>query len=157
MQKLYFLMLACLFVSSTFCQESNTNSKTFKPYASVGTTLSGGLYSFGGEFGMYQEKAWYAVGYSTVKGLGSDAERFHYASVKSYFKLGSQSIVDTYAYGGVNLGLTYDQPLYFEPGFAAVFNISNKFAPQLMITAPMDQQFKNPVLALGLSLNYWIK
>ena len=119
--------------------------------------MSGGLYSLGGELGIYEEKAWFAVGYSTVKGHGANAERFHYASAKSYFKLGSQSIVDTYAYGAVNLGLVSDQPLSFEPGLAAVFNISKKLAPQISVSAPIDQEFKSGILAFGLSLNYWIK
>jgi len=137
--------------SSAYSQKSN-----YFPYASVGTSVSSGIYTYGVETGIYNQKAWFAVGASAYKFQNNT---YWTGSFKTYFKLQKYNIVDVFAYNSVNVSIDKYKTLGFEPGFVTVFNFAKKWAPQVSLTAPVyeNTNFKFTALSFGVSLNYWIK
>jgi hypothetical protein len=137
------------------CQSADSiPADRFKPYIGAGSAISNGMFTHGAELGIYNSKAWYALGFSNTEGGTS------YGSFKAYYRIHTASITDLFTYGSVNIALDKTKSLSFEPGFAAVFNITRKLAPQVSFGLPVyeNTQLFNPVnLSFGLSLNYWIK
>lgn len=152
MKKITVLLAFIMMAGAAFSQTDN-----FKPYVGAGTSLSSGGLTHGAELGVYNSKAWYAVGVSTPEGSGT-----YYASAKAYYKVRklTTSSVDVFGYGAVNVALDDSRSLSVEPGIAAVFNVTKKFAPQISLGFPLNENtaiYKTLPLSFGLSLNYWIK
>lgn len=154
-KKFVITIIAFIYLSIQFgISQSGDTTDRFKPYIGLGSAISNNLFTHGLEAGIYNTKAWYAVGFSTTEG------EEYYGSFKAYYRIHSTSITDLFSYGSVSIALDKTKALSFEPGFAAVFNISKKFAPQVSLGLPIYEQTQlfNPVtLAFGISLNYWIR
>lgn len=157
MKKIKGLLLVFTMLCLSFT--SQAQGKNYQPYLNAGASLSSGVTSLGGEVGFYNNKAWYAVGIST----GSSQKTSWYLSPKGYWKLtgSKESDVDGYFWSAVNVALDRTHALSVEPGVAAVFNITKKFAPQLSLSFPVGE---NSVLRgrplqvnFGLSINYWVR
>ena len=157
MKKLLFILMLCIGMNSN--AQNLEKAVSWKPYASVGTTLSSGVFSYGGEYGVYSSKAWYSVGVSTFKNTGNEYE--WYASVRAYYKLNKASIFDNYFWCAVNGHIQKDRSLSFEPGVCTVINISDKWAPQIGLSFPIYENtssiLKPLQMNLSIGMNYWIR
>lgn len=153
MKKLILASIILVSAMTGFAQKSN-----YSTYVSVGSSLSSSTLSYGGEVGIYNDKAWFALGTSASKAEGTTKTAW-VGSFKTYFKLKNYNIVDLYAYNGVNVTINKSKVLGFEPGLVTVFNVSKKWAPQLSLTAPVyeNTNFNFTALSVGISLNYWIQ
>lgn len=121
-----------------------------KPYINVGTSLSAGTFSYGGEVGVYYDRMWFSLAYFQYKDDGVQK----WAAFRTYYRYRTVGAVDNYVWLGTNVHLARDRTVIAEPGLASVFNISDKIAPQLSISFPIG----NTVYpSFGLSINYWIK
>lgn len=153
------ILLITILLGALFTVTAQKDYK-YKPYVGVGTTLSSNQMYYGAEVGVYNDKAWFSVGATTW--AQTQRDKFHWTgSFKSYYKIASQGIVDEFAWAAVNVTLDRDKAISFEPGAAIVFNIWDKFAPQVSFSLPIAENSTSvwrPLnMNFGISLNYWIK
>ena len=130
---------------------------TYKPYTSLGSSLSAGTFAYSAEVGVYNDNTWYSVALSQYRFEG---KTYQYASVRSYYKLATSGIATTFATASANVMLDKSKQLSFEPGVATVFNITKKFAPQVSLSLPTYEGsalFKPTNVSFGFGVNYWIK
>lgn len=152
--KFKFLVVFLVLTMSAVCSFSQKTS--YSPYISAGASVSSGVITYGAELGVYNDKAWFAVGASEYQ---LNDKSYWTGSFKTYLKIKSYGTVDLFGYNSVNISIDKSKALGFEPGFVTVFNISKRFAPQFSLTAPVSENtnFKFSTLSAGLSLNFWIK
>lgn len=157
MKKVLLILTTVLLVGS---YTATSQDSKYKPYTSVGTTLSSNQLYYGGEIGYYSDKAWFAVG-ATAYAPNSTATGRWIGSFKSYYKIANQGIVDEFAWAAVNVSIDKTRAISFEPGAAIVFNIWKRFAPQISLSLPIAENsnsvWKPLNMNFGVSLNYWIK
>ncbi len=150
------LVLLSLVLLTTMGVSAQQEKVNYQGYASVGSTLSSGHLSHGAELGVYSKKTWYAVGASATE--VNNTVKWT-ASVKAYYKIGHQGFVDNYVWTAVNVGIYAGKPITFEPGVAAVFNVSDHFAPQVTLSFPVGENtnsiFKPLQMNVGVGINYW--
>lgn len=158
--KLFLLTGFLLALSVMNIQTAKSQGRDYKPYINLGANLSSGITSVGGEIGFYNTKAWYAVGLSTT----SSSKSSYYLSPKGYWKITNSkedNTVDGYLWSAVDVALDKTHALALEPGFAAVFNITKKFAPQVSMSFPVGENSvlrgRPLIMNFGISLNYWIR
>lgn len=139
---LRFLLLLGLLISlNSFGQN--------KPYVSAGAGISGGMFGYGGEAGLYNDKWWYAL---SIDRTPSTKESF--VGAKVYRKLFGIDKVDHYLNMAVKVQ-TKECYVVAEPGLAIVVNATKKFAPQLTLSTPIVKSYM--YFAVGVGVNYWIK
>lgn len=161
MRKVKQSLFASLALALTlFTSSVDAQSKNYKPYVNVGASVSSGLTAIGGELGVYNSKAWYAVGYNQTVTVDATPS----LSAKGYWKLTNTKAdndVDVFAQSAINISLNQYHAISVEPGASVVFNISKRFAPQISLTFPIQENsvMRGRPLAMcaGLSLNYWIQ
>lgn len=145
MKSLLFSLLLCICIVKAEAQ--------YKPYVSAGSALSSGQLSYSAEVGIYKEKIWYAIGASTWDNQWA-------TFFKTYRRVAVFGSVSTFATGAISINITPEKELSFSPGLATVFNLGEKFAPQLSLEFPIYENtpvWKPLPMVFGLSLNYWIK
>ena len=112
-------------------------------YASVGASYTNTVVSPGAEAGIYTDKFWLSLGYDYLP-------TEQWASVKLYLKLMEQSKFTIYQY---NAFKTWDRRSIYEFGAAAVYDLSENWAPQLTLTTTPKFNY----VSYGLGINYWFK
>jgi hypothetical protein len=151
------LLLAIIIIAQPISAQG-TKSVNYEPYINVGANLSSGQFGYGGEFGVYSDKVWYALGVSTAEDATGKSQ--WYGSAKAYYRISHVGFADAFAFGAVNVHLEKDKSISIEPGVAAVFNISNRLAPQVSLSFPVYENstslWKPLTVNLGLSLNVWL-
>lgn len=155
-----FLFASLIFAMTLFTSKVDAQSKNYKPYVNTGVSVSSGITSVGGELGVYNAKAWYAIGYSQPVTIDAASS----LSAKGYWKLTNTKTdndVDVFAQSAINLSLDQYHAISLEPGASVVFNIWKRFAPQISLTFPIQENSvlrgKSLAMNAGVSLNYWIQ
>lgn len=130
-------LLALSLIATTLGSFAQDKSK-MRPYVGAGAGLSGGIATYGGEVGCWNDKIWVAVVYENTPDAVAP-NHVSYIGPKFYRKLSHfGKSTDVFAYGAVKVGIDNKSlPLVFEPGLAAVFNFTDNLALQWSFSSPI--------------------
>lgn len=146
-----FILLPLLFCSLMVAGQ-------YKPYISVGPSVSSGTVTYGSEIGVYKDKMWYSVVGEVYK--DAQGHNQYYTGPKIYYNFYSPAkFVDFYTYVAAKLHVIQHPDIVVESGVASVFNIGKHFALQLSLSSPVPENtilFKPIYISTGVSINWWI-
>lgn len=142
--------------------KNNSEIKPTKmlPYVSIGTSLSGGTFTYALEAGFYSHN-WWVGGVAELSRIPYYGHWQVYVGPKLYKAIADiSSNSQLFIYGAMKFNTNHERDIVFEPGMAYVFLSSAKWALQISASTPINegQQIGNPVnFSTGVSLNYWIR
>lgn len=171
MKTIIIVALLCAASLASYCQSYTTgvdaygnpvvtevDSKTLKPYASVGAGVSGNFNTYAAEVGLYNHSYWVSVVAEFTPDQGSTQVYMGPKFYKTLCDVTKES--QLLAYGALKLHLNHVRDFAFEPGICYVYSFCDKFALQISASTPIyeGQALGKPTnLSGGLGINWWIR